>query len=184
MVQALLTSAGLENPRILQALSHMLPQPARQIRALFLPTAAIDEDARAVPPKCWKDLLDLGVPEAHITVCDLDRPLSAADLAGYGLIYVCGGSTEHLAARMRAQGFAQALPAFFAESGVYVGVSAGSLVAAGNCPGGLGLVAATLRVHRPCGATPGPLDPAATRPLDLTNAQAIRLMAGRADILQ
>ena len=39
MVQALLTSAGLENPRILQALSHKLPQPARQIRALDRPDA-------------------------------------------------------------------------------------------------------------------------------------------------
>ena len=184
MIQALLTSAGLENPRLLQALSRMLPQPARQIQALFIPTAAIDEDARAVLPKCRKDVLDLGVPEAHITDYDLDRPLAPAELAGYGLLYVCGGNTSHLAARMRAQGFAQALPAFFAAGGVYVGVSAGSLVAAGNCPGGLGLAAATLRVHRPCGATPGPIDPAAPLCLDLTNAQALRLEGGRADILE
>ncbi len=50
MKRILLTSAGFENPNIQRCFLELLRKPADEARALFIPTAAIDEDARAVLP--------------------------------------------------------------------------------------------------------------------------------------
>ncbi len=93
------------------------------------------------------------------------------DLDDIDAVYVCGGNTAYLLSRVREAGMDAALQAFLARGGVYVGVSAGSAIAAQNLPGNLGYVPCHLCVHCPSGSADGPLS--GRQSIDLTNAQAI-----------
>lgn len=77
-----------------------------------------------------------------------------AKLRCYDAIYFCGGSPEYLMKRIRRVRLAAPLRQFTEEGGVYVGVSAGSIIAASNMRSGLQLVNCVLHVH--CGAGSSP----------------------------
>lgn len=146
MKKILLTSAGFENPRVQECFLELLGKPAGEARALFIPTAAIDDEARAVLPKCRGDLLGAGIPPE----------------------------------RIKAVGFDLALDAALERGLVYVGVSAGSIISARNLPGNLGYLPRKLDVHCESGSAGGKL-PEGT--VYLTNAQAIRILGGDAEII-
>lgn len=181
MKKILLTSAGFENPSIQRCFLELLGKPASEARALFIPTAAIDQEAQAVLPKCRGDLLGAGIPPENITDFDLDRPMPEEELMDYDVVYFCGGSTKHLLERVKASGFDHALDAALERGLVYVGVSAGSIIAAENLPGNLGYLPRELWVHcesgSPCGSLPEGI-------VYLTNAQTVRLTDGKAEIIE
>ncbi len=181
MKKILLTSAGFENPAVQRCFLDLLEKPAREARALFIPTAAIDEDAKAVLPKCRGDLLGAGVLPEHITDFDLDRPMSTDELSGYDTVYFCGGSTEYLLKRIKAVGFDRSLDAALEQGLVYVGVSAGSIISAGNLPGNLGYLPQKLDVHCESGSPAGQLPEGK---ICLTNAQAIKILGGSPEIIE
>jgi len=181
MKKLLLTSAGLENPVVRDCFLDMLREPPEKARALFIPTAAIDRDAQEVLPKCRGDLLGAGIPPEHITEFDLDRPMGLEELASYDTVYFCGGSTEYLLERVRASGFAQSLDQALEQGLLYVGVSAGSIIAAQNLPDNLGYLPRSLEVHCGSGSAPGPL-PEGT--VYLTNAQAVKLAGRETEIIE
>jgi len=143
----LLTSCGLETDAIQAQFLKMLPRPAAEARALFIPTAAISPDAIEVLPKCLEDLYRCGIPPEHITVYDLHEPMSAAEAAAYDVIYLCGGRTAYLLSRIREQGFQDVLAAYLETDGVVLGVSAGSVIFAANLPDNLGALRCPLHVH-------------------------------------
>ncbi len=180
MRKLLLTSAGFENLRVRNCFLEMLGKPPEKAQALFIPTAAIDEEARAVLPKCRGDLLGAGFLPEHITDFDLDRPITAEELGKYDTVYFCGGSTEYLLERVRAIGFDQPLDEALDQGLVYVGVSAGSIIAAENLPENLGYLPRKLEVHCKAGSPAGEL-PEGT--VYLTNDQAVRIVNGTAAIL-
>lgn len=180
MKKILLTSAGFENPNLQRCFLELLGKPPAEARALFIPTAAIDEDAKAVLPKCRGDLLGAGILPEHITDFNLDRPMDPDELSAYDAVYFCGGSTEHLLERVRASGFAQSLDAALERGLVYVGVSAGSIMAAQNLPDNLGYLPRGLAVHCESGSPCGEL-PEGT--VYLTNAQAVRLVGEDMEII-
>lgn len=70
-MRVLLTSTGLETEEIKEYFADMLGKEPSSVRALFIPTAAIDADAIEVLPKCMNDLLKCGIQKEHITVYDL-----------------------------------------------------------------------------------------------------------------
>lgn len=180
-MKALLTSAGFDNPELGRLFLRMAGKPAAELRVLFIPTAAIEPDAIDMLPACLNDLRGLGIPDAHIRVCDLHRPVQPGDLDEVDAVYVCGGDTAYLLARVHEAGFDAALRVFLGRDGVYVGVSAGSVIAAQNLPGNLGYVPCRLRVHCAAGSAPGPL--AGRESIDLTNAQAIAIDGGSAAVI-
>ena len=56
-MRVLLTSAGLETEEIKACFMEMLGKEPLRIKALFIPTAAINAGAIGVLPKCMNDLL-------------------------------------------------------------------------------------------------------------------------------
>lgn len=54
-MRVLLTSAGLETEEIKQYFMKMIGKDMLEVKALFVPTAAIDAGAIAVLPKCMND---------------------------------------------------------------------------------------------------------------------------------
>jgi dipeptidase E len=129
LVKFLLTSAGLRNQTLRQALHDLLGKPFASASIVYVPTAAFAEpgdhggfvaDLNLLHGLGWRefDILELnGLPQQMV----LDRLLHA------DVIYVGGGSHYHLARSITGNrltdGFLKAL-----EDRVYVGVSAGSMI--------------------------------------------------------
>lgn len=184
-MKVLLTSAGFENPNIQARFLALVTKRSEDIRALFIPTAAVSPDAILMLPKCLEDLLRCGIPKENITVCDLHRPLAVEALNAYDVLYVCGGDTRYLLSRVNEAGLGEALLPYLRRGGVYVGVSAGSLITACNLPDNLGLLPNRLHVHCETGTAAGDLAALAGQDVSLTDAQAVWLHApGQGTIIE
>ena len=132
-MKLLLTSRGLCNPTLRDALLDLLGKPFELANIAYIPTASLAEagdhgwfveELSGLYGLGWKefDILELnGLPRQMV----LDRLLHA------DVIYAEGGSHYHLARSITgnglADGFLEAL-----ESRVYVGVSAGSMIFSRN----------------------------------------------------
>ena len=172
-MRVILSAAGLENEVIQSAFLKLVGKDMARVRALFIPTAAVNPGAIAVLPKCMNDLLKCGIPEENITVFDLHRSMSQEELRQYDLVYLCGGSTPYLLKRINETGFRESLLAYIRENGLVLGVSAGSIIFANNLENNLGLLDAKLDVHCQTGEKPGALTP---KPhIQLTNDCALVL---------
>lgn len=172
-MKLMLTSAGFKNPNLMEHFLRLLPCKSDCARALFLPTAAIHCDAIEMLPACLTDLYRAGISRQNIVVYDLHRPMTVQELSDYDCIYLCGGDTEYLAARIREACFHQSLLSYLAKgNGAVVGVSAGSLIFSEKVRAGLALLPHELHVHCAHGSPDGALPGTAT-PIFLTNNQCI-----------
>ncbi len=151
MKRLLLTSAGFENPELARHFLKEADISAEKIRVMFITAAAADEEAKAMLPKCRRDLLDCGIPAENIVAYDLERPLKENEINGFQAVYVCGGSAERLLERMNAAGFREALEAGFTRGIIYIGVSAGSVVCGKSLAGNLGYCNKKIGVHADVG---------------------------------
>ncbi len=172
-MNVLLTSAGLETEEIKRCFLEMAGKDMAVVKALFIPTAAIDADAIAVLPKCMNDLLKCGIRNENITVYDLHTGMTPCALKQYDVVYLCGGSTRYLLERINDTGFNRSLMAYIHADGLVVGVSAGSLIFANNLRGNLGLLDTKLDVHCEAGDEPGKLARPLKENVRLTNTRAI-----------
>ncbi len=159
-MKVLLTSAGLET---------------ENIKALFIPTAAIDAGAIGVLPKCINDLLKCEIQDSNITVYDLHKKMSLEQLKQFNVVYICGGNTEYLLERINEQGFNELLIEYIKSDGILLGVSAGSIIAAKNLENNLGLINCQLHVHSHKGNVAGKLNISCCNEVSLTDNQAIYL---------
>jgi dipeptidase E len=171
----LLTSSGIANPSIHDALVEMLGKPIAESSALFVPTGIYPfpgggQNARdaicgkAKSPLCELGWKSLGVLELT-ALPSIQRESWVPTLRETDALLVWGGNVLYLCYWMRQSGLVDLFPSL--ENLVYVGVSAGSIVTTPyNCdaefnlqfvpPGSdmgkgseeaLGLVDFTLRVH-------------------------------------
>lgn len=184
MKKLLLTSAGFENENLRQIFLQLVGKKPEDIRALWIPTAATDDDARAVLPKCMGDLALSGIPYRNITTYDLYRPMELEELRRYDTVYFCGGDPYYLLNRIRAVGFDVPLRTFVEEGGVYVGASAGSWIAVRNLPNPLAYVNCSLDCHLEEGDPAGPVDLADCPFLRLTNRQAVLVHGDACSIVE
>lgn len=146
-MRVLLTSAGLETEEIKDYFVDMIGKDMSSVKALFIPTAAIDADAIDVLPKCMNDLLKCGIQNKNIKVFDLHIGMDLDELRQYDVVYLCGGSTAYLLDRINSTGFNTTLMEYIQDNGMVIGVSAGSLIFSNNLPGNLGLINTKLDVH-------------------------------------
>lgn len=146
-MNVLLTSCGLETEIIENTFKDMLTKPPAEIKAMFIPTAANFADAIEVLPKCLNDLLKCGISRENIFVYDLHDTLEYNIRDVYNVIYLCGGNPEYLLRRINENKFREQLLKFISDGGIVVGVSAGSMIFAGNMPNSLGLLKCVLDVH-------------------------------------
>lgn len=171
MRKLLLTSAGFENPMIRNKFMELVGKNGREIKILFITTAAVEVGAILVLPKCLEDLFSCGILEENITIYDMHLALSLEELQQYDALYVCGGNTSYLANRMNEVKFGDVLNLYLEMGGVYLGVSAGSVVASLNCKNGLGFLPNSLDVHCEKSSSSGKVTSIA--PISLTNNQAV-----------
>lgn len=146
-MRVLLTSAGLETEKIKEYFVNMIGKDMALVKALFIPTAAIDAGAIEVLPKCMNDLLKCGIQNKNIKVYDLHIGMEIDELRQYDVVYLCGGDTTYLLERVNATGFNTTLMEYIKANGMVIGVSAGSLIFSNNLSGNLGLINTKLDVH-------------------------------------
>ena len=132
----------------------MLGKPVDKARVLFIPTAALDEEAKAMAQWCYDELARLGVNRENVVSYDLDGRLSVEEALTYDVVYFTGGDTAHLLRRVKETRFDTIVKRMVYAGKVYVGVSAGSLIATPSIgdpydkdKAGLCLVNAYLSVH-------------------------------------
>lgn len=136
VVKLLLTSAGISNPSIDDALVSLLGKPITESSALFVPTGAYPfpggtTKARqaicgeAKSPLCELGWKSLGVLELT-ALPSIKREAWVPMLQETDALLVWGGDVLFLCYWMRKSGLADLLPSL--NGSVYVGVSAGSIV--------------------------------------------------------
>jgi dipeptidase E len=138
-MKLLLTSSGISNPSISDALVDLLGKPIAECSALFIPTAiypfpggagkafqAISGKAKS--PLCELGWKSLGVLELT-ALASIDKEVWLATVQESDALLVWGGDPVYLSYWMKHSGLAGLLPSLRPET-VYVGVSAGSIAVA------------------------------------------------------
>ena len=184
MRKILLTSSGLESNNVLEIFKSLFTQSPLNIKALFVPTAAISPEAIAVLPKCMDDLLNSGILSKNIRVFDLHRNMDYSELSQYDVIYFTGGDSRYLLDRINNTGFNNSLGEFVYNGGIYVGVSAGSIIATNEFTDSLKLINCTLSVHAANGTKSGDIDISDNPHIDLKDGDAILIMGDKYEIVR
>ncbi len=138
-MRALLTSAGIKNSSINDALVDLLGKPVAESNALFIPTAVYPFPGgpgmayRAIcgkgpAPLCELGWKSLGVLELT-ALPSIEEAAWVPAVRDADALLVWGGDPLFLANWMRRSGLADLLPTLRSDA-VYVGVSAGSIAAA------------------------------------------------------
>ena len=127
-MKLLLTSAGLTTTKIKQDFLSLLPKPASECLALVISLAVSDEEKYYVDLN-RKQLIDAGL--RNCLDFDLNqKTFNPKLLEEVEVVFVCGGNTFEILNRMRETGLTEALlKPVRNEQLVYVGVSAGSIIA-------------------------------------------------------
>ena len=136
-MRLLLTSAGIRNPSLHDALLELLGKPIAEASALCIPTAGYARPGGAGrawsfisgqeprTPMCELGWKSLGVLELTV-LPSIDRELWAPTVQETDVLLVNGGDPLFLCHWMRESGLADLMPSL--RDTVYVGLSAGSMV--------------------------------------------------------
>ena len=165
----LLTDSGfffdneLDKPLIplIYRFKEMLNKPFDEVKILFIPTAAMQDKAKAaeITDRLLSELIKIGVQKQNITIYNIDGLLTDEEAMEFDVIYFTGGNTLYLAKCVREKGFDKIIKKMVYANKVYVGMSAGSMLAMENfnVDGlyektpldfiGLGLIKAYFTVH-------------------------------------
>ena len=135
-MKLLLTSSGISNPSVHDALVELLGKPIAESSALFVPTAiypfpdgagkafqAISGKAKS--PLCELGWKSLGVLELT-ALASIDKEVWAGMVQESDALLVWGGDPVYLSYWMKHSGLADLFPSLRSDM-VYVGVSAGSI---------------------------------------------------------
>jgi dipeptidase E len=136
-MKLLLTSAGISNPSIQNALVNLLGKPIAEASALFVPTAiyALPNggdivrrviDGSLGDPFCQLGWKSLGLLELT-ALPSIKQELWVPMLEQTDALLVGGGDCQYLTYWMQQSGLAALLPTLLQKT-VYVGLSAGSMV--------------------------------------------------------
>lgn len=120
----LLTSTGLSSDNIAQELKSVVVNPERQSVAIIT-TAAEGKEENKYSQIAKKQFESLGF--VNVDFIDLETQ-PEKDLASYGIIYVCGGNTFKLLKFAREANFKSSIENLLKRNGIYIGVSAGSII--------------------------------------------------------
>ena len=152
-----LTSGGLTDDMKKQFFDVIEKSPG-ETKILFIPTAALETDgAREGIAICLYELSLMGIPYDNLELIlskgyertyssfvkepfMLARLLNDDELKTFDAVFVGGGDASVLCREMDRTGFDKILEKAINAGLVYVGISAGSMYAAGNLAGGLHII--------------------------------------------
>ena len=184
MKKIILTSNSFANKNIGEFFIKMINKEPSQIKLVFVPTAANNIESIEFLPLQAQALLDLGISSDNIFVYDLHYRLEYKELIKYDAIYFCGGDPSYLLKRINETVFNIPLNEYINNGGIYVGVSAGSMVVANNLPNNLGYLSSNLDVHGNEGINAGKFDPKENPDILLPDNRAIIIRDNEYEVIE
>ena len=172
-----LSSSGLNEKTTALFWQYIRKEPINT-KVIMVPSAPVGNDnAREGIIVCVERLMSMGIPLNNILIYNLTyllsngykrtysdyvrnipvqfRLMSAPELNQYDIIVFCGGIAQTLLKEMNRTGFSDPLKQAIEKGLVYLGISAGSMIAAGNFVDGLSYLSNPLIPHAeneyPCG---------------------------------
>lgn len=198
-----LSSSGL-NENTAKVFWECIKKEPANTKAVFVPTAAVENDgAREGIAVCVERLMSMGIPLKNIFTYDLSfllsagyertysgylkdipdqfRLMSAEELNQYDIIIFCGGNANTLLNEVNRTGFSKPLKQAIENGLIYLGISAGSMIATGNFSDGLGYLTNPLIPHSkegiPCGEVPK------DGPIELVDGQVVLIRGEQKEII-
>lgn len=120
----LLTSTGLSSPNVLNKFLEIIDDTKNK-RVAIVTTAAEGKETNKYSQLANKQFVDLGFSIVDFVDLETDP---AKDLSMYDIVYVCGGNTFKLLKSARVANFKNSVESLLKKGGVYIGVSAGSII--------------------------------------------------------
>ena len=199
-----LTSNGLTDS-MKRKLFSLIGKTPEGVKVLYIPTAGIETDgAREGFAVCLHELAAMGILPEHILVYNLElivsqdytrtysayiqelpmvsRLLTPEELECFDMVFVSGGDCAVLCREMKRTGFDQVLREAISHGVIYVGISAGSMYAAGNLEDGLRILPHVLTPHWTGEAMEGLPDGA--EEIRLKDGQAVYVAGNGAGLLK
>ncbi len=126
-MKLLLTSSGINSKRLRNEFVR-LTNNILETKVLVAHTAQKPEHYIFVH-QVGQELAKAGILHPNIYYFNMIDQNNTPELENYNVVYICGGNTYLILDRMRKTGLANALYEFVRRGGIYVGVSAGSIIA-------------------------------------------------------
>lgn len=198
-----LTSCGLTDETEKIFFMSLKKEP-KNIRIIFIPTAGIETDgAREGIALCLDELAKMGIHHENIFIYNLElllskeymrtysahignpamvsRLLTLDEIMTFDAIFVSGGDCTVLCREMVRTGFDEVLYEAINRGLVYVGISAGSMYAAGNMDNGLHIISNSIIPHwcgeKESGIQDGYMD------IHLADGQTVLINSGKIEIV-
>jgi dipeptidase E len=129
MKKLLLTSNGFTNLNLGNKFLELVGKSAGKIKVLYIPTASNVEKDRSYTEINKQEIIRVGIKKENLVEFDLDKNPDYGLLRNIDSIFVEGGNTFYLLSRVRQTGFGKKILELVNAGVVYVGVSAGSILA-------------------------------------------------------
>lgn len=129
MNNIILTSTGFSNPKILKEAKKFFGfdiSALSEKKAVIITTASADKEKNEFALLAYSQLSDMGFGE--VAFFDFEKGY-ARELLDFDLIYMNGGNTYYLLDWIKRSNFDEIVKEFLQKGGLYIGVSAGSIVA-------------------------------------------------------
>jgi len=126
-MKLLLTSAGLSTEKLQEAFKKLLVRPIKQNKVVIIAADTTSEIFKDLLKTEKQQLTETGFIQENISIHDLSRddPLKVKD---FEVIDMFGGNPYHYLKHLRETGLMKDIRAFIDGGGVYIGVSAGSMI--------------------------------------------------------
>lgn len=126
MKNIILTSTGFENPEIMEVVKDFWRNDVADKKVAIITTASEEKEENEFAVLARSQFFEMGFESVIFFDIEIQSP---EELAGFDVIYVNGGNTYFLLHWAKKSGFDKLIVDFVGRGGLYVGVSAGSLIA-------------------------------------------------------
>ena len=198
-----LTSNGL-NENTSNVFWKCINKDPSDTKVVFIPSASIRNDsAKEGIAVCVERLMNMGIPFENILIYDLSllisvgyertysgyiqdipvtlRLMSVSELNQFDVIVFCGGDAALLLGELNRTGLSDKIKQALENGLIYLGISAGSMIAAGNFSDGLGCLENPIIPHADKGISSGEVS--GKEPIYLSDGQTILIKGEQKTII-
>lgn len=126
MKKLLLTSDGISSRKLIKETKKLLERPASKTKVLVMHTLLKKSYMKYVR-KVDAQLRKLGIKSKNIFHANITNNVTAPK-QDFDVFYSCGGNSFYILDRVRKTGFDKVIKKFIKKGGLYIGVSAGSIL--------------------------------------------------------
>jgi len=134
-MKLLLTSNGLTSVKLVNEFKTLITKPLNKLKILMITTGPENKNDKERKIKIAdyvldfeKPLIKAGIPKDNFTILFMSEPFGV-DLNNFDIIFVCGGNTFVYLYLIKKLGLDIKIKNFIKKGGLYIGVSAGSIIA-------------------------------------------------------